>query len=166
MKSLLRGKLPSVRGKGLVEHVVYSMNSCLSPRARNKLCNYMLCSDVHRSFGAEDKSNRRWCSWKTVTWYRYGCPSNQGLLVSAQTALQWGALFTLETMGARKASMSQRRKGGRWWMSWSCSEDSFLECTCANPWRFLEPSGGNLFVDGRRVWDHSLTILPRSYFYS
>lgn len=73
MKSLFRGKLFSVRGKGLVEYVVYFMNLCLSFRVRNKLCNYMFCSDVYRSFGVEDKSNRRWCLWKIVIWYRYGC---------------------------------------------------------------------------------------------
>lgn len=54
MKSLPQGQLPSVEGKGLVQQLVCSMNSCPSPRAANKLYNYMLHYDGHASFGAED----------------------------------------------------------------------------------------------------------------
>lgn len=59
MKSLLQIQLPSVRGKSLVGHAAYSMNSCLSPRAANKCYIYLVHSDIHGNLRAEGKSNRR-----------------------------------------------------------------------------------------------------------
>lgn len=59
MKSLLQVQLPSVRGKGFVQHAVYSMNSCLSPRAANQLYTYLVHYDIHGNLRAEGKSNRR-----------------------------------------------------------------------------------------------------------
>lgn len=56
MKSLLQGQLPNVRVNGLLEHVVYSMNSYLSLRAANKLYNYILHYDGHGSFGAKSRA--------------------------------------------------------------------------------------------------------------
>lgn len=110
MKSVLQVQLPTIRGKGLVEHTTQSMNLCLSPRATNKLYIYLVHYDIHGNLGAEGKSNRR-MSMENCILVQEWIPFKSGIgsLSTDSTAIREICWFLVLETTEEYTSISQRR---------------------------------------------------------
>lgn len=86
MESSFQVQLPSVRGKGLVGHVVFPTDLCLTPRAAN----YVFICFIMMYMGVLELKTRATGdgACENCISVQAWVPSSQGLAVLVQTALQ------------------------------------------------------------------------------
>lgn len=116
----------------------------------------MLCYDVHGGFGAEDESSRRWCPWKTVSWYGHECPSSEALVVLAQREVQRESFVGFGNN--RRKYLSTPGEGRRKMVNViEFLRGLILGVYLCKPLGILRIIWKNLSVDGGRVWDYSVS---------